>query len=80
MLRTRFRSFQTKLRRQGVEAAFGDRLRAPGDALAAGEDLPHELVRLQLLEEVVHGHREVAVVEPDDHAQRHHVLTHRVDE
>ena len=35
---------------------------------------------LQLLEEVVHGQRGVAVVEPDDHADREHVVAHRVDE
>ena len=48
--------------------------------LAALEDLAHERVRLQLLEQVVHRELGVAVVEPDDHAERDHVVAHRVDE
>ena len=35
---------------------------------------------LQLLQEVVHGQLDVAIVEPDDHSERDHVLAHRVDE
>src|SRR5581483_5447764 len=66
--------------RQREEAALGDRLRTPGDALAAGEQPADERVRLQLLEQVVDGERGVAVVEADDHAQRDHALPHRVDE
>ena len=42
--------------------------------------LPHERVRLQLLEQVVHRELGVAVVEPDDHPDRDHVVAHRVDE
>ena len=61
-------------------AALGDRLRAPGDPLAAGEELAHELVRLQLLQHVVHGELDVARLEPGDEAEREHVVAHRVDE
>ena len=37
-------------------------------------------MRLELLEQVVHGELDVAVVEPDHHAERDHVIAHRVDE
>ena len=43
--------------RQRDEAALRDRLRAPLDPLAALEDRPDRRVRLQLLEQVVHGER-----------------------
>ncbi len=66
--------------RQRVEAAARDRLRAPLDPLAAFEHLPDLRMRLQLLQQVVRRERGVAVVEPDDHADRDHVVAHRVDE
>src|ERR1044071_8631083 len=69
-----------QLPRQRVKAAARDRLRAPLHALAALEDLPDLRMRLQLLEQVVHRERRVAVVEPDDEADRDHVLAQRVDE
>ena len=37
-------------------------------------------MRLELLQEIVHGQLGVAVVEADDHADGDHVLTHRIDE
>src|SRR5204862_2237481 len=37
-------------------------------------------MRLQLLQQVVHRKLGVAVVEPDDHPERDHVVAHRVDE
>ena len=69
-----------ELLRQREEAALGNRLRPPLHALASLQDPAHELVRLQLLQNVVHGKLGVAVVEPDDHAERDVVLAHRVDE
>ena len=69
-----------QLPRQRVEAAARDRLRAPLHPLAALQDLADLRVRLQLLQQVVHRERRVAVVEPDDEADRDHVLAHRVDE
>ena len=66
--------------RQRDEAALGDRLRAPGDTLAALEDLPDARMRLQLLQHVVHRQLRVAVVEPDDHADGDHVVAERIDE
>ena len=69
-----------ELLRQREEAALGDRLRPPLHPLASLQDLAHELVRLQLLQHVVHGELGVAVVQPDDHAERDVVLAHRVDE
>ena len=66
--------------RQRDEAALGDRLRAPLDPLAALEDRPHARMRLQLLQQVVHRERRVAVVEADHHADAHVVVAHRVDE
>src|SRR5439155_11567011 len=52
----------------------------PGDPLPALEHPSDERVRLQLLEQVVHRELGIAVVEADDHADREHVLAHRVDE
>src|SRR5712691_1698432 len=69
-----------QLLRQRQEAAFGNRLGAPFDTLAAFEQLAHEPMRLQLLQHVVHRELDVAVVETDDHPERQHVLAHRVDE
>ena len=67
-------------RRERVEAAARDRLRAPLDALAAVEQLADLRMRLQLLQQVVHRKLGVAVVEADDHSDREHVVAHRVDE
>ena len=50
------------------------------DALAALEQRADLRMRLQLLQQVVDGELDVAVVEPDDHADREHVVAHRVDE
>ena len=69
-----------QLPRQRVEAAARDRLRAPLHPLAALQDPADLRVRLQLLQQVVHRERRVAVVEPDDEPDRDHVLAHRVDE
>ena len=62
------------------QAALRDGLRAPGDALAALEQRPDELVGLELLQQIVRRERGVAVVEADDEADRDHVVAHRVDE
>src|SRR4029079_3010311 len=67
-------------RGERVEPALRDRLRAPRDTLAAVEDLPHEAMRLELLEEIVGGELDVRVFEPDDEADRDVVVAHRVDE
>ena len=67
-------------RRQRVEAAARDRLRAPRDALAALEQLANLRMRLQLLQQVVRRELDVAVVEPDHHPDGEHVVAHRVDE
>ena len=69
-----------QLLRQGDESAFGNRLRAPLDALAPFENVPHDRMRLQLLQKIVHGELGVAVVEPDDHPERDHVGAERIDE
>ncbi len=61
-------------------AARGDRLRAPGDPLAAVEDLLHERVGLQLLQGVVAGEGRVGRVEPDHQPDADLVGAHRVDE
>ena len=66
--------------RQRQESPFGDRLRAPGDPLAAVEQLADERVRLQLLQQVVDGKLDVAVVEPHHHAERQQLVAHRIDE
>ena len=66
--------------RQRQEPALRDRLRPPRHALAAQEELLQQRVRLQLLQQVVHGELRVAVVEPDHHPDREHVVAHRVDE
>ncbi len=65
-------------------AAAGQRLGAPGDALAALEDPAHERMRLERLQQVVRGGGRVGVLELDDEADRDEVLAgllvlHRVD-
>ena len=67
-------------RRQRVEAAARNRLRAPRDALAALEQLADLRMGLQLLQQIVRGQLDVAIVESDDHADREHVVAHRVEE
>jgi hypothetical protein len=57
------------------EAAAGQRLGAPGDALAALEDASDERVQLPLLEHVVRGGGGVGVLEVDDEADRDEILT-----
>ena len=61
-------------------AAGGDRLRAPGDPLAALDDLLDEGVGLHQLQRVVAAEGRVGVVEADDEADADLVLAHRVDE
>ncbi len=65
--------------RHCMPATARDRLRPPGNALPSLEDLADEGVRLELLEEIVRRQLDVAVVEPDHEAERHHLITHRVD-
>ncbi len=60
--------------------ALGDRLRPPGDPLAAGEDLPDEPVRLELLQHVVDGELDVRRLEARDEADGDELVAHRVDE
>ena len=64
-------------------AAAGQRLGAPGDALAALEDLLDQRVELELLQQVVGRRGGVGVLEVDDEADRDEVLAllvlHRVD-
>ena len=71
---------RVEARRQRVVPALGDRLGAPRDALAAVEDLPDELVGLELLQHVVHRELGVAVLEPGDESERDELVPHRVDE
>src|SRR4051794_23897978 len=66
--------------RQRDEPTLGDRLRAPLHALAAVENPPDPRMQLELLQQVVHRQLRVGVVEPDDEADRDHVVPHRVDE
>ena len=66
--------------RHREETALRDRLRTPGLALAAGEELADHGMGLELLEEVVHREGRVMVLEPDDQADGQPVLAHRVDE
>ncbi len=35
---------------------------------------------LQLLQQVMGGQLDVAIVQPDDHSDRQHVIAHRIDE
>ena len=67
-------------RRHRPEAALGDRLGAPGDALAALEHAPEERMALDLLQQVVHRERGVGVVEADDESEAERVGPHRVGE
>ena len=67
-------------RRHRPEAALGNRLRAPGDALPALEHAAEERVALGLLQEVVYGKRRIRIVEADDQSQADHVGAHRVGE
>ena len=69
-----------QLVRKREESAFGNRLRAPGETLAPFENVAHEQMRLQLLQQIVHRELDVAIVQPHDHSERDHVLAHRVDE
>ena len=66
--------------RQREETALRDRLRPPRHALAAPQQLLQHGMRLQLLQQIVDGQLGVAVVEPDHHPDREHVVAHRVDE
>src|SRR6478609_4490593 len=66
--------------RQRNEAALRNRLGPPLRALAAVEDLPNPRMELQLLQQVVHRQLRVGVVEPDDEADRDHVVAHGIDE
>ena len=66
--------------RERVEPAARDRLGSPLDPLAALEDGTDRRVGLQDLEQVVRVEPGIAVVEADDHPDRHHVVAHRVDE
>jgi hypothetical protein len=72
-----------QLRHRPVAAA-GKRLRRPGDALTAGQDVLDQRVQLELLQQVVRRGRGVAVLEVDDEADRDQVVAgllvlHRVD-
>src|SRR5437764_548069 len=66
--------------RQRVLAAARDRLRTPGNAFSPVEQLRDLRMRLQLLQQVVRRELDVAVVEPDHHPDREHVVAHGVDE
>ena len=72
-----------QLRHRPVAAAR-ERLGAPGDPLAAVEDVLDQRMRLERLQQVVRRGRRVAVVEVDDEPDRDQVVTgllvlHRVD-
>jgi hypothetical protein len=56
---------------QGEEPAFRDRLRTPGNPLAAFEDAPDERMALELLKQIVDGEGRIGVIETDHHSQRH---------
>ena len=66
--------------RQRVEAPTRDRLRPPLETFTALEQRPYLRMGLQFLEEVVRRQRGIAVVESHDHADRQHVVAHRIDE
>ena len=53
---------------------------APHAAFAAVQDVPHESMRLELLEHVVHRELHAPRLEARDKTDRHHVVAHRVDE
>ena len=71
---------RVQLPRQRDEAALGDRLRAPADPLAALEDAAGRAGASSAPGAGRARRARVAVVEADDHAERDHVLAHRVDE
>ena len=66
--------------REGVEPPARNGLGSPLDPLAALEDDADGRVRLQDLEQVMRVEPGIAVVETDDHPDRHHVVAHGVDE
>src|SRR5579863_9543944 len=63
-----------------MEAATGDRLRSPFEALAAFEHRTDLWMCLQLLQEIVRRKADVSVIEADDHSYGQHVGAHGVDE
>ena len=68
-----------ELPRKRVPASARDRLCAPCDPFTTVEQLAHERVRLELLQQVVRRQLDVPVVEPDDEPERNQLLAHRVE-
>ena len=66
--------------RHRLPAAFGDRARAVGDALAALEHVADGGMRLEALELLERRQIRVLVVEVDDEADRHEVLAVVIEE
>ena len=66
--------------RQRVEAALGNRLRAPLQQLAALEIAPEERMQLHPLEQLVHVERCVVVVQPNDQPDRDLARPERIHE
>ncbi len=67
-------------RRDRVVAAFGDRLGAPLNHLAAFQVLPERRMQLHPLEQLVDIERGVPGVEPDHQPERHEIGLERIHE
>ena len=63
-----------------LPAALGHRARAIGEALAAGEGVAHQRMRLEALELVERRQVRVRVVEVHDEADRHQVVVEVIEE
>ena len=66
--------------RHRLVAAFGDRARAIGEALAAGEGVAHQRMRLEALEFLERRQIRIGVVEMHDEADRHQIVVEVIEE
>ena len=64
--------------RNRVEASLGNRASAPLHALSTAQDLTHEGMPLEPLQELVHIEAALPVVQADDQSERYKVRPHRV--
>ena len=66
--------------RHRLPAAFGERARAVADALAAGESVADQRMRLETLEFVERRQIRIVVVEVDDETDRHEIVAEMIEE
>ena len=62
-----------------MPSAFGEGARAVADALAGGESIAHQRMRLETLELVERRQIRILVVEVDDEADRHEIVREVID-